>query len=696
LERVDRQMLDEFHKTGVKTPEREDLVVLGIDDESQLLDTLWPEEIEESVALKSMKQAWPWPRRVWAELLDRMFAAGAKMVFLDLTMKSPASDPEDDRLFREALKRHAGKVILGMNFESRVRGGEGWGMVTVTRPAGTILGAEDEGLVELGHLNFREDEGVLRDVLLRTTMNEMDIRGFLGDPDGAIGARRDALEQLRLELAEREADGEGVPSASLVMATKLGLKEDPKLGRTLRMRFGNVGAYPPISIHKVFVEDIWAQNFSGGEWFRDKVVLVGAVSQEMQDIHETPVGRMTGVQVHAHAVAALLAGERLKSSPWWWQWVGVLVGAMVAWGIVRWVRSAPLCLIALLVVSGVGVWGVYQAFQWLDVELEPLPLLLAVNLCGLAGLAEDVLVQSRETRKLRRFLARYTSPELVSEMMSDRAGLYTMLGGVERTVTVFFSDVRGFTSMAEGMSPKEVVGQLNEYLSGMVEQVIRHRGLVDKFIGDAVMALWGSTRAQQSVDHWKVDAREAVASALEMRRVLEILNQGWRERGLQELRIGMGIHQGSMVVGNIGSASPYEKMDLTVIGDSVNLASRLEGVTKEYGVDLVISSAVWELVKEDFLCRSADLVQVKGKALPVEVFTVIGPATTARPPGLSDYEQGMVKYREGKFEEAVESFYKAREAGLDDVLTSTYVARCEALITTQPKTWDGVFVMTKK
>jgi adenylate cyclase len=311
-------------------------------------------------------------------------------------------------------------------------------------------------------------------------------------------------------------------------------------------------------------------------------------------------------------------------------------------------------------------------------------------------LTGNFLSQLRQSRKLSRFIQRYHSPDRVAHLLKDRANLFSTLGGIERAVTILFSDVRGFTTMSEGMKPEQLVTQLNEYLSRMVEKVFISAGSIDKFIGDAVMALWGSMPQPGSGQGLNDDALNAVTSAVAMRDVLKELNVGWKARGMTEWAVGIGIHQGNVIVANVGSAPPYERMELTVIGDNVNLSSRLEGATKEYGVDIIISDVVQRHVKEKFLCRSADLVQVKGKAQPVEVFTVIGNHTAAEPRGLADFEQGVAHYRAGEFKDALDAFNRAAAAELNDKLTSVYCKRCEALIAAPPENWTGVFVMKEK
>jgi adenylate cyclase len=691
LERRERLSLDETHVAGRRTPAREDVVVLGIDDASLKLDAAWPEDIQASPALQAMQKQWQWPRRAWAYILDKVFEAGAKQVFLDVTFKNPSEIPENDRLLREALERHRGKVILGVKFEEpNIAPGSLNTGCDLMVPTPAITGGS-ENKDAYGLLNFwPEKDGKIRAATWNIT---------------ACGAERRFLERKAWELGipmsqlgmpVENPDDHPLAAVSVQLARGMGADFAMPTAEASRIRFCEADAYPEKSIYWMFIPSMWEGNLANGEIFRDKTVLIGAIASDLQDIQATPIGEIPGVNVHAHALAALLAGSFIKDAPPWFRWVAIAGAAFAAWLVMSLVRM-PIVSVGILLALGIASqWLAADAFDRFNMEVPALPFFLSLGTCGIAGITGTFVMKMRESLKLQRFLARYTSPEQAQQMMSDRAGLYTTLQGVERTVTMFFSDVRGFTSMSENMTPTEVVTQLNEYLSRMVERVITHQGIVDKFIGDAVMAEWGVTRVQQSEQACQQDAINAVTTSLAMRAALEELNAGWRDRGVAELKIGMGIHQGDVIVGNIGSEAPYEKMDLTVIGDAVNLASRLEGVTKEYGVDLIISEAVYRHVKNTFVCRSADLVAVKGKAKPVEVFTVLGSVSESPPAGLDVFETGIQHYRAGRFDEAQAAFLDCVDAGLDDKLTHVYLDRCQQLRETPPEKWDGVYVMTKK
>jgi adenylate cyclase len=308
-------------------------------------------------------------------------------------------------------------------------------------------------------------------------------------------------------------------------------------------------------------------------------------------------------------------------------------------------------------------------------------------------LTYDYLLERLEKRRVRRTLERYVSRDVVKELLDNPQTYFSALGGVRRSVAILFSDVRNFTTMTESADPHALVKQLREYFEEMVRLVFEHNGSLDKFIGDAVMAVWGNIKSYGP----EQDARNAVAAALAMNKALLNLNADWKARGIKELAIGIGINYGEAIVGEMGSS---EKVEFTAIGDPVNLASRLEGLTKEYHLDLLLGETVAPLVSGKYILRTVDYVQVKGKTKPVDVFTVVGEraAQTDSPPvWLARYEEGIRRYRKRAFAGAAAAFQESLRQQPDDYLSSMYLKRCQSLIENPPgDSWDGVFVMTKK
>jgi len=261
-------------------------------------------------------------------------------------------------------------------------------------------------------------------------------------------------------------------------------------------------------------------------------------------------------------------------------------------------------------------------------------------------------------------------------------------------VTILFSDLIGFTTLSEKADPEALVAQLNEYLTRMTSVVFSNGGTLDKFIGDAIMAVWGNVRSFGVAQ----DAKNCVRAAMAMRWELRQLNEKWREEGRMGLGMGIGINQGEVIVGNIGS---QERMDPTVIGDSVNLASRLEGLTRIYGVDILVGVTAAELVRDEFHLRSIARVQVKGKTKPVDVFTPIGARNEDVDPQLlkwlESYEEGLEKFRARDFTQAKILFSRFLEFYPDDLLAQTYLARALEYEQQPPdEAWDAVEVFKKK
>jgi adenylate cyclase len=298
--------------------------------------------------------------------------------------------------------------------------------------------------------------------------------------------------------------------------------------------------------------------------------------------------------------------------------------------------------------------------------------------------------EEREKRRARETFSRFLAPKIVEDVLA--AGGAVQLGGEKRVLTVLFSDVRGFTSMAERLDPRALLELLNEYLTPMTEIVVSgHEGTLDKYIGDAIMAFWGAPRAQP--DH----ALRACGAALAMLDALGPLRARWRARGLPDVDVGIGVNTGPMSVGFVGSEDRF--YNYTVLGDAVNLASRLEGANKEYGTRVVLGPATHALVKDAVVARELDLVRVKGKREPVQIHELLAlrPGPPELAPFLERFGWGLSAYKAQRWDEAVARFREADALRGGDPPSRKYVERCEAMRRAPPgPEWDGVFEMTSK
>jgi adenylate cyclase len=267
---------------------------------------------------------------------------------------------------------------------------------------------------------------------------------------------------------------------------------------------------------------------------------------------------------------------------------------------------------------------------------------------------------------------------------------YIRPGGETKELTVMFSDIRDFTSLSEGLTADELVHLLNEYLGAMTDTLFHNLGTLDKYIGDAIMAFWGSPYPQD--DH----ALSACNCALEMIRVLEQLNKKWQAEGRRQIAIGVGLNTGPVNVGNMGS---NKRLAWTVMGDNVNLASRLEGLTRQYNVKIVIGEGTWRQVETKFVGRELDKIRVKGKLQPVNIYELIDVAIARSKYEalLTGFDHAMLAYREQKWSESAVLFDQLAAAFPDDGPTQVFLRRAREFAETPPPAgWDGVYVMKTK
>ena len=339
-------------------------------------------------------------------------------------------------------------------------------------------------------------------------------------------------------------------------------------------------------------------------------------------------------------------------------------------------------LLMFVASCGAFIAGNYVGFTTYLHDMTLVYPLLGISFSYLGGEAYRSLVVERKGRHLKKAFSSYVSPDLVKQIEKNPDKL--VLGGEQRELSILFSDIRGFTTVAESLSPPELVKLLNEYLSPMTRIVLEERGTLDKFIGDAVMALFNAPLDVS--EH----ATHACAAAVRMMEELNLLNAGFAERGMNTLDIGVGINTGPAVVGNMGADIRF---DYTAIGDSVNLASRLEGLNKYYGSHILVSEETRSQVNDSrFTFREVDIVRVKGKHLPIVMYELMISDLDILP----HFEDALEKYRSQDFAGA-KLIFDGLVSSNNDGPSRLYAGRCgEYLAAPPPADWDGVYVAKSK
>jgi adenylate cyclase len=666
---------DALERKARRTKVRDEFVFLGIDEASKQLDQVSPEEIASSPALQKMREMFPWSRAVYGELVDRLCGAGARLIIFDLTF-DPDRDGND--AFHAALDRYRDRVVIGADIEASIDQQTGKIGIIFVPPHKDVVpdGFQDD---RVGYVNIWTDSDLrIRRVNYAMTDAQI-IRQMQGVDPGPVRAGETVYESLDARSLRKLGFANRIPPA----------------GDAAMIRFGPSLAYQPHSLYEIFVPAIWERNFGGGKFFKDKIVLVGAASAIAHDVHPTPIGDATsGPLIHFHAIAAAQDGEFLGETSPLANLFLLLGAACAAWVVVVFVRQTLLALLLLATLGASYLGAVVLFYNTQGLFLLTLPVLGAFNLSGLFSLGYDFTLERREKLRTRRTLERYVSKNLVKEILENPDSFYSSLRGVRIPATILFSDIVGFTGMTESADPEKLVAQLNEYLSRMTTAVFENNGTLDKFIGDAVMAVWGNVSSRGAAE----DAKSCTRAALSMRQELRSLNEKWAGEGTAPFQIGVGINHGDVVGGNIGS---QEKADPTVIGDAVNLASRLEALTRTYSVDILVGARAAELIRDEFDLRSVALVQVKGKTQPVEIFTLIGAKNDRADEEFSNrletYEAGFRKFRERDFTQAKILFSQFLEFYPDDTLARTYLERALEYEEQPPDAaWNAVEVFKKK
>lgn len=635
---------------------------------------------------------WPWPRQMYAPIVEFCLAAGARAVVFDvLFTESSSYGVEDDLLLAEALRK--GRTFLPVFLSREERPQPTDEKLIIDRLA---LSMEDR----LAQTRTPYKSIILPvDVLARSTYGFGNVE-IPPDADGIY--RRMPLVFLyrdkwmpALGLSAFAYGGEKLPTVLeenrlSVAGISIPLLSD---GNFLLRYYGDGREFPRFSAFNVIQSHLALQE--GGEpsyppeLFRDKIVFVGFTAPGLYDLKPTPTSSIyPGAAIHATLVENLLRKDfRTRISTI--SLLALTAAAATAAALTVMLVASFWKLGLLIAAYAVGLVlldvTAFGKNLWIDVVLPLTGLLLSFATATTFSYATE----GRQRRQIKQMFSHYMSDLLLEDLLKNPDKL--RLGGEKRVLTVFFSDLAGFTSLSEKLKPEEVVSLLNRYLTEMTDIIMESGGLIDKYEGDAIMAFWGAPIPQE--DH----AARACYAALDNQHRLAELRKEFAAAGLPPVYSRIGINTGEMIIGNMGSS---KRFDFTVIGDNVNLASRLEGAGKEYGTGIIISEATFSQAADRVEVRELDFLQVKGKEIPVRIYELL-----SRKGALEDkmkevrdhFETGLAHYRRREWESALEAFRRALAASPDDGPSRTYIRRCEEFLENPPPDdWNGVYRLITK
>ncbi|MDG4475073.1 CHASE2 domain-containing protein [Thiovibrio frasassiensis] len=633
--------------------------------------------------------SWPWPRQAYATLLAFCKRAGVRAVAFDLLFSEPSLyGVGDDQMLGQAMQEN-GPVVLSYTFAPA---GEGQtahaarpSLLTISGFSQWLAGRQGAGgaravtmpVPELGdnaallaNISNRPDpDGVFRRVplfipLAGHPVPSLALATYLA---GTLGPVELALGKNRLQVGEL-----AVP----IDAT----------GHSILNFRGPSGTIKTISLAAVVQSEL---QLEAGEApvvdpadFKDAYVFFGMTAPGLYDLRATPTdGVYPGVEIHATMLDNLLSQDFLRDSPVWLAasltlFFGVLASLSILFCRNAWQSSLafviflPLPLLSGFIAYGLGVW--------LPVAVQTTAVLLAL----ISGVVFNLATEGRKKRYIKRAFSQYLHPTVIEQLVSNPALL--RLGGEKRELSIFFSDLAGFTTMSERLDPERLTLLLNEYLSAMTDIILASGGTIDKYEGDAIIAFWNAPLTQN--DH----AARAVRSALHCQERLAGLRPDFKARFGCDLFMRIGINTGSVVVGNLGSS---QRFDYSILGDSANVAARLEGVNKEFGTEILISEACRNQLPGELQVREIGRVGVVGRKEPITVFEPLALQDAGKAERISRFAAALARYYRGEISEARAAF---QELAADDGVSARYAARCRELLDNPPLAWDGVWRMGSK
>ncbi len=682
LSDIDSRLSDlRFKYRGVQAP-NPDIVIVAIDEKSV-------NEIGR----------WPWSRSTMSKLVDKFYQYDVKTAVFDIVFSEPESAKSDSALGKSI--KESNNVVLGFFFRKD-------GTAEEDPESAKLHKKSKIGLVK--HLDGNDNKKInefpsveYNIPLIASNTRDFGFFNVIPDDDGIYrhaplvvsykdtfypslnlkGVSKHSGKQILLTLADF-----GVSTVNL---NEISIPVDEK-GRILLNYYGESGTFPIYSAVDVLNGVISKENLE------NKIVFVGATELGIADIRATPFDPVSpGVEIQATAASNILDGNFLIKDGFT-QAIDIaliflltLVFCLILFKTNRTLLGLLVLLVFLAVHFGSNFFLFTKAQLMLSILFPAIPMLLTYILYE----AYRNIFIEKQSKFLKGAFSSYVSPDVVNEIIKNPDKL--QLGGDRRKITLLFSDIRGFTTLSEKTNPEKLVTLLNEYLSPMTEIVMNNKGTLDKFIGDAVMAIYGAPVKQEQ------QALLACTSAVEMMGKLEQINKEWSENNLPNIDIGIGINTGEAVVGNMGADIRF---DYTAIGDTVNLAARLEGQTKYYGTNIIISESTKQDLEQNpgvstqfpYRLRELDLIKVKGKIKPIPIYQLIMPGDKLDNDKILDsYSSALANYRNRNFNESLRLFRLILEEVPEDVPSAHYIERNNNYINNPPPDeWDYVYTAESK
>lgn len=548
---------------------------------------------------------------------------------------------------------------------------------------------DKDGVLRRTPLLFRaglaSDNSYIPSLALQTYLISTGYRADITFADVANNKLEKRIESFKIINAQAEPE-------KVVMTIPV-----DEMGRLKINYYGSAGTLPTVLAEellsnsdkmKIYIKGD-AQIVDKASFMKDRALIMGATALGINDLRNTPFqNAYPGPETHLTILANLFDQNFVQS--WnleskYLPWILFLVGILFSW---IWAHSSA-SISVLSLVTSLSLISLIDAyiFKKYQVFTSVFFIFLTPSLSFLFVLIYKYFSEERKKIELKKAFSKYVSPAVVDELMKSSKNLE--LGGKKENLTAFFSDLRGFTTLSEKLDPQELVFLLNKYLTVMTKEVFNAQGTLDKYMGDAIMAFFGAPLPQK--DH----AVNACKCAIESLKRLKELQAEFAAKGYPHLDIGIGINSGDMSVGNMGSETIQ---NYTVMGDAVNLASRLESINKEYGTKIIIGEDTYEKVKDFFICREVDRVRVKGKNLPVRIYELIADKSEiSSVDWIAPYNEAYEFYQKQKFSEAIEKYKQVMTLKVDDPVSALFIERATLFQSEPPpQEWDGVYTMTTK